>query len=77
VSAGVAGLRDIVHVHVTADLPIRAKALPFADRLEIRLGKAFPVVLIVDGPALGQFADAIAEGRSELERARQQNDVEG
>ena len=70
-------MRDLVHVHVTAELPIRAKALPFADRVEIRLGKAFPVVLIVDGPALGQLADAIAAGRSELERARRQSKGEG
>lgn len=76
-SAGVAELRDMVHVYVTADLPIRARALPFADRVEIRFGKAFPVVLIVDRSALGQLADAIAAGRSELERASGQTDAEG
>ena len=37
--------RTSSQVHVTADLPIRAQALPFADRVEIRFGKAFPVVL--------------------------------
>jgi hypothetical protein len=68
-SAEVAEVRDIVQVHIRADLPIRAKALPFADRVEIRLGKAFPVALIVDRPALIQLGDAIAAGRAELEQA--------
>lgn len=71
-SAEVAEVRDIVQVHVRADLPIRAQALPFADRVEIRLGKAFPVALIVDRPALVQLADAIAAGLEELEQADQQ-----
>lgn len=62
-------MRDIVQVHVRADLPIRAQALPFADRVEIRLGKAFPVALIVDRPALVQLGDAIAVGLAELEQA--------
>lgn len=65
-------VRDIVQVHVRADLPIRAQALPFADRVEIRLGKAFPVVLIVDRPALAQLAAAITAGREELEQADEQ-----
>jgi hypothetical protein len=65
-------MRDIVQVHITADLPIRSRALPFADRVEIRLGKAFPVALIVDRPALAQLGDAIAAGRAELEQAEQQ-----
>lgn len=68
-SAEVAGVRDIVQVHIRADLPIRVQALPFADRVEIRLGKAFPVALIVDRPALAQLGDAIAAGRTELEQA--------
>ncbi|GAA3044397.1 hypothetical protein [Actinokineospora globicatena] len=62
-------MRDMVHVNVTDDLPIRAKALPFADRVEIRFGKAFPVVLIVDRAALDMLAEAIATGRAELEAA--------
>jgi hypothetical protein len=69
VSAEEAPVRDIVQVHVRADLPIRAQALPFADRVEIRLGKAFPVALIVDRSALVQLGDAIAAGRAELEQA--------
>lgn len=68
-SAEEARVRDIVQVHVRADLPIRAQALPFADRVEIRLGKAFPVALIVDRSALVQLGDAIAAGRAELEQA--------
>lgn len=68
-SAEEARVRDIVQVHLRADLPIRAQALPFADRVEIRLGKAFPVALIVDRSALVQLGDAIAAGRAELEQA--------
>ena len=48
---------DVVEVHITPDVPIRA--LPLADRLEIRLGRAFPVVLIVDRAVFYDFADAI------------------
>lgn len=70
-SAEVGEVPDIVQVHVRADLPIRAQALPFADRVEIRLGKAFPVALIVDRLALVQLGDAIAAGLAELEQADQ------
>lgn len=70
-SAGVTEVRDIVQVHVTADLPIRSQALPFADRVEIRFGKAFPVVLIIDRSALDQLAEAIAAGRTALNQANQ------
>ncbi|WP_223199474.1 hypothetical protein [Solihabitans fulvus] len=51
---------------MTADLPIRVKALPFADRVEIRLGKAFPAVLLVDRDALSRLGAAISEGAAEL-----------
>jgi hypothetical protein len=71
VSAEVAELRDMVQVHVTADLPIRSQALPFADRVEIRFGKAFPVVLIVERTALDQLGEAIAAGRQALDQADQ------
>ena len=64
-------MRDLVQVHITADLPIRSRALTYADRVEIRLGKAFPVALIVDRSALGQLGDALAAGRAELEQAEQ------
>ena len=60
------GVRDMVHIHITDSLPIQARALPFADRLEIRFGKAFPVALIIDRPALDRLFDAIRTGRDEL-----------
>lgn len=75
-SAGVVEMRDIVQVHITADLPVRSRALPFADRVEIRFGKAFPVALIVDRPALGQLGAAIEAGRLELARADKQRQSE-
>lgn len=72
--AGVAEVRDIVQVHITEGLPVRSRALPFADRVEIRFGKAFPVALIVDRAALGQLGDAIEAGRLELDRADKQSE---
>jgi hypothetical protein len=59
-------MRDIVQVHITAALPIRAQALGFADRIEVRFGKAFPVVLIVDRDAVDPLIEAIGAGRAEL-----------
>ncbi|MGH3670276.1 MAG: hypothetical protein ACRDSH_06525 [Pseudonocardiaceae bacterium] len=59
-------MRDIVQVHITSALPIRAQALPFANRVEVRFGKAFPVALIVDRDALDQLIDAIGTGRKGL-----------
>lgn len=59
-------MRDIVQVHISSALPIRAKALGFANRVEVRLGKAFPVALIVDRDALGPLLAAIGAGRAEL-----------
>ncbi len=63
-------VRDMVNVHVTAALPIRAQALPFADRVEVRFGKAFPVVLIIDRAALGPLVEAIQAGQAELDAAK-------
>jgi hypothetical protein len=60
------GVRDMVHIHITDSLPIQARALPFADRLEVRFGKAFPVALIIDRPALDRLVDAMQAGRDEL-----------
>ncbi|GAA3847108.1 hypothetical protein GCM10022243_11520 [Saccharothrix violaceirubra] len=57
----------MVRVHVTADLPIRPVALPFADRVELRFGKAFPAVLVVDRGALPRLMAALAEAQSALE----------
>ena len=69
--AEVTEVPDLVQVHITADLPIRTLPLPFADRVEIRFGKAFPVVLIVDHAALTQLGDAITVGRTALDLAAQ------
>lgn len=63
------GARDLVHIHVTDNLPIQGQALPFADRVEIRFGRAFPVALVVDAGALDRLADALASARSDLEAA--------
>ena len=63
-------MRDMVHVYLDADVPVRAEALTVADRVEIRLGKAFPVVFIVDRPALDQFVRAIERARAQLDAAK-------
>jgi hypothetical protein len=62
-------MADMVRVHVTANLPIRVEPLVFADRVEIRLGNAFPAVLVVDREALPRLADAITEGWAALDAA--------
>jgi hypothetical protein len=67
--AGPIRVRDMVQVHITDALPIQVRALPYADRLEVRFGKAFPAVLIVDGSALVRLAEAIETGRAELDAA--------
>ncbi|MBB5910849.1 hypothetical protein [Actinoalloteichus hymeniacidonis] len=59
----------MVTVHLTADLPVRVRALPFADRVEIRLGKAFPVALVIDRGALTRLSSAVSEGIAALEAA--------
>jgi hypothetical protein len=68
--AGVSGNRDMVHIHVTDNLPIQARGLPFADRVEIRFGRAFPVTLVIDATALDRLSDALLTGRRELDAAR-------
>jgi hypothetical protein len=62
-------VRDLVQVHITADLPIRTQPMPFADRVEIRLGKAFPVALVIDRSMLGPLAEALVVGRRALDQA--------
>jgi len=57
---------DLVEVRITAGVPIRTTVLPAAERLEIRLGKAFPVVLLVDLAALDDFGDAVNNGWGKL-----------
>jgi hypothetical protein len=59
-------MRDIMQVHITAALPIRAQALPFANRLEVRFGMAFPAALIIDRDALDALIEALVAGRDEL-----------
>jgi hypothetical protein len=59
-------MRDIVQVHITSALPIRAQALPFADRIEVRFGMAFPAALIVDQDALDSLIEELIIGRDAL-----------
>jgi hypothetical protein len=63
------GTRDVVQIHITDSLPIQARALPFADRIELRFGRAFPVALLIDRAVLDRFTDAIRSGQSDLEAA--------
>ncbi|GGU47593.1 hypothetical protein GCM10010178_45440 [Lentzea flava] len=58
---------DMVRVHVTADLPMRPLAMPFADRVEVRFGKAFPAVLVVDRDAVPRLQEVLAEGWKALQ----------
>ncbi|HEX5117117.1 MAG TPA: hypothetical protein VFW65_18140 [Pseudonocardiaceae bacterium] len=59
----------MVHIHVTDNLPIQARALPFAGRVEVRFGRAFPVVLLIDAPALDRLTEALLSGQAELTAA--------
>jgi hypothetical protein len=70
-------MRDMVQIHITADLPIRARALPFANRIELRFGKAFPVALLVEQDALTQLTEAISSARDELQVASTLNAEDG
>ena len=60
-------MTDMVQVHLTADMPIRLRALKFADRVEVRIGKAFPIALLIDRPALETLKHALTEGQQELD----------
>lgn len=62
-------MRDTVQIHVTADLPIRVRALTYANRAEIRFGKAFPVVLLVDSAAIAVLGRELAEVQAVLSAA--------
>lgn len=59
-------MRDIVQVHITSALPIRVQALPFAERIEVRFGMAFPAALIVDRDALDSLIEKLVTGRDVL-----------
>lgn len=58
---------DMVRVHVTADLPMRPLAMPFADRVEVRFGKAFPAVLVIDRDAVPRLQEVLTEGWKALQ----------
>jgi hypothetical protein len=62
-------MRDTVQIHVTADLPIRVRALTYANRAEIRFGKAFPVVLLVDSDAIAVLGRELTEVQAVLNAA--------
>jgi hypothetical protein len=67
-------MRDTVQIHVTADLPIRVRALAYANRAEIRFGKAFPVVLLVDSDAIAVLSKELEEVRAVLNSTAAQVD---
>jgi hypothetical protein len=64
-------MRELVKVHVSPDVPIRLQSLAFADRVEVRFGKAFPVALLVDRAALDRFIEVLQTGRAELDAQSQ------
>lgn len=70
---GAPGGRDLVHIHVTDNLPIQARALPFANRVEVCFGRAFPVALVIDAIALDRLSEALRTGRNELDAAISNN----
>ncbi|WP_244223407.1 hypothetical protein [Amycolatopsis circi] len=70
---GAGDMRDTVQIHVTADLPIRVRALTYANRAEIRFGKAFPVVLLVDSDAIAVLGKQLHEAETALSAATRTN----
>lgn len=60
-------MTDMAYLHVTAELPIRSTVQPFANRIELRFGKAYPVALGIDRAALDRLAELINAGRAELD----------
>ncbi len=70
-------MRDTVQIHVTADLPIRVRALTYANRAEIRFGKAFPVVLLVDSDAIAVLGKELADVQAVLKAAANQSEDGG
>lgn len=66
---------DVVFVHVSGALPITSTVQPYADRLELRLGRAYPVTLTIDRAALDHIAALIESGRLELDAAKQPEEV--
>lgn len=70
-------MRDLVTVHITTEAPMRITALPFANRGEIRIGKAYPVALLIDESALAALAELINGLRVQLAAARTSGRTEG
>ncbi len=60
---------DVVNMSVSANLPIRSVVQPYADRIELRFGRAYPVTLTIDRAALDLLAELINAGRIELDAA--------
>jgi hypothetical protein len=60
---------DLVYVTVTDDLPIRSTVQTYASRVELRFGKAYPLVLGIDRASLDRIAELIDAGRAELDAA--------
>lgn len=59
-----------MRLHVGADLPFRLTTLPLADRVEVRFGKAFPAVLVVERAALDRLRAVLNQGAAELAASR-------
>jgi hypothetical protein len=69
---------DVVFLNVSGTLPITSTVQPYADRLELRFGRAYPVTLTIDRDALDRIAELIEAGRRELDAAkRPESTVEG
>lgn len=66
------GVPDMVYVTVSADLPIRPTVQPYAARIELRFGRAYPVALGIDRDALDRLIDMLETGRAELDAAAAQ-----
>lgn len=50
---------------------------PYAARIELRFGKAYPVTLGIDREALDRLAELIDAGRAELDAAAAERDKRG
>lgn len=68
---------DVVRVHISQHLPIHARALGFADRIEIRFGQAFPITLVIDKPAVDPLMSAIKSCHDELEMSEHKEGIRG
>lgn len=62
---------DVVYLNVSGALPVTSTVQAYADRLELRFGRAYPVTLTIDRDALDHIAALIDAGRLELDAAKQ------